>query len=45
MSWSEISAEMGDRTYKMCYSRYKRIKLEAKKKWTKKEDEELRAYV
>ena len=30
---------MGDRTYKMCYSRYKRIKLQAKKAWTKREDE------
>jgi thymidylate synthase len=45
MSWNDISRLMHDRTYKMCYSRYKRIKLNAKNSWTQKEDQQLRDLV
>lgn len=44
-SWNEISHEMGNRNYKMCYSRYKRLKFLSKNKWTEDEDTRLQLLV
>lgn len=44
LGWKQVAARM-NRTYKMCYSRYRRIRLGTKNSWRKDEEERAKELV
>ena len=45
LSWNQVAENMEKRTYKMCYSRYRRIQQAAKDAWTSQEDQTISSLV